>query len=95
MFTKSFWMQATERAGKSAGQALLGAVLLSDTGFVNAFDLNYKLALGVALGGALLSYVTSVVSANIGQENDPSVVAKASGREWGLMSRPEDTDPHA
>lgn len=75
MFTKSFWKLATERAVKTAGQAVIGALLLSDTGPVNAFSLDYELAAGVALGGALLSYLTSLVSANVGgSKDDPSVV---------------------
>lgn len=74
LYNKTFWVKATERAVKSAAQAIVGALALSDTGFVNAFSLDYKLAAGVAVGGAVLSYLTSLLTAGVGESNDPSVV---------------------
>lgn len=72
--TAHFWKQATERAVKTAVQAVIGALVLSDTGPVNAFELDYQLAGGVFLGGAFLSYLTSLASAPVGEKNDPSAV---------------------
>ncbi|WP_026923285.1 holin [Glycomyces arizonensis] len=72
MFTKRFWKKATERAGKSAAQAVIGAVALD--GVVNAFTLDWKLAAGVALGGALLSYLTSMATAGVGEKDSPDLV---------------------
>jgi hypothetical protein len=72
MFTKRFWKKATERAGKSAAQAVIGAVALDTV--VNAFTLDWKLAAGVFLGGAFLSYLTSVASSGVGEEGTPDLV---------------------
>lgn len=72
--TKAFWMKATERAVKTAVQAVIGALALSETGPVNAFELDFKLAAGVALGGAVLSYLTSLATSGVGEPNDPSAV---------------------
>lgn len=71
MFETSFWKQAAERAAKSAAQALLGMWALD--GF-NALNADYKLALGVGSGAALLSLLTSVVSLPFGEPGSPSAV---------------------
>lgn len=72
MFSKRFWMKATERAGKTAAQFTIGAVALD--GAVNAFTLDWKLAAGVFLGGAFLSYLTSVATSGVGEPGTPDLV---------------------
>lgn len=72
MFTRRFWAQAAERAAKSAAQALLGLWAL-DAGF-NALDADYLMAGGVAAGAAILSVLTSVVTAGVGAPDSPSAV---------------------
>ncbi len=71
MFTAKFWKAAAERAAKSAAQALLGLWALD--GF-NVLHADYKLAGGVAAGAAVLSVLTSVVSAAGGEPDSPSLV---------------------
>jgi hypothetical protein len=71
MFAARFWKRTVERAVKSAAQALIGMWTLDGTGVLSA---DYKLAAGVALGAAVLSILTSIVSSGIGQSDDPSVV---------------------
>jgi hypothetical protein len=75
MFRKTFWRETAERAAKSAAQALLGLWVL-DGGF-NALNADWKLALGIAAGAALLSALTSLVSAPFGKDNSPSLVETA------------------
>ena len=78
MFTIKFWKLATERAVKSGAQAVLLALGASDAGQVNALTFDWKLGLGFAAGGALLSYLTSIVSAPIsGDPASPSLVKEA------------------
>jgi hypothetical protein len=72
MFTVTFWKQTTERAIKSAAQALLGLWVGAQA--FNAWDADWKKASGVALGGALLSMLTSLASASVGRSNSPSLV---------------------
>jgi len=72
MISKRFWMKATERAGKSAAQAVIGAVVLD--GALNVFTLDWQLALGVGAGGALLSYLTSVATSGVGETGTPDLV---------------------
>lgn len=69
---KTFWADATERAVKTAAQAELLAVGASQ-GF-NVFTLDWKTALGAFFGGALLSYLTSLSSAGVGNSNSASLV---------------------
>ncbi|MEU8264493.1 holin [Micromonospora sp. NPDC048999] len=71
MFTSKFWKAAVERAVKSGAQALLGLWALD--GF-NVVDADFRLAAGVAAGAAVLSVLTSVVSAGAGQPDSPSLV---------------------
>lgn len=75
MFTANFWKQAAERAAKSAAQALLGMWAL-DGGF-NIVDADWPMAAGFALGAAVLSLLTSMLTSGMGQPNDPSAVTKA------------------
>lgn len=72
MFTTKFWKAAAERAAKSAAQALLGLWALD--GF-NVLTADFPLAGGVAAGAAVLSVLTSVVSAAGGEPDSPSLVA--------------------
>ena len=72
MFTVKFWKEATERALKTFAQFIL---VLGTANTFNVFTVDWKTNLGLALGGALLSYATSIVSANIGpKKDDPSLV---------------------
>ncbi|MBX6355797.1 MAG: holin [Micromonosporaceae bacterium] len=78
MFTVTFWKQAAERAIKSAAQALLGLWVGAQA--FNAWDADWKKAAGVALGGAILSVLTSLASASVGKGNSPSLVQTDSGK---------------
>ncbi len=72
MWTRSFWRQVGERCIKSAAQALVGMWALD--GF-NTLDADWKLAFGVATGAAVLSLLTSLITAGIGEPDSPSAVA--------------------
>jgi hypothetical protein len=72
MFTRTFWKQAAERAAKSAAQALVG-LWVGDQAF-NAWDLDWKKALGVVVGAVALSVLSSLATSGFGQTNSPSAV---------------------
>lgn len=73
MFTKRFWLEASERAIKTLAQSFL-SLTAADTVF-NVFTSDWQTVVGVSLGAALLSYATSIVSSNIGPRKDsPSLV---------------------
>lgn len=59
MWTMTFWRDAVERAIKSAAQA---ALLYLGGDVINAWSLDVKSLAGVALGGAVLSLLTSLGS---------------------------------
>ena len=71
MFTKKFWVDATERALKTFAQFI---VVLGAAGSLNVFTTDWEKTLGVAIGGAVLSYATSIVSAGIGNKGSASLV---------------------
>lgn len=70
-----FWIATAERAVKTAAQTVLTGLALSDTGPVNGFELDWKLGLGFAAGGAAFSVLTSLASAPVGADQDsPSLI---------------------
>lgn len=76
MWTLDFWREAAERAIKSAAQAPLVAWGVGELAAPDAFTLDWRLGLGVAAGGALVSVLTSLVSARVGDRRSPSLIAR-------------------
>lgn len=74
LVTGSFWRQAAERAAKTAAQTLV-VVWGGLDGLLDVFAIDWSSGIGVAVGGALLSLVTSVASAPVGDNGSPSLVA--------------------
>jgi hypothetical protein len=73
VFRRAFLVPAAERALKSAAQAVLG-LILGDLGF-DVWQADWKKALGVAAGAAVLSLLTSIISYQAGPTGSPSLVA--------------------
>lgn len=73
MFSTSFWKGALERAFKSAAQALILVWPIAD-GLLNLWQVDPVESLGVALGAAVLSLLTSVASLAAGPPESPSLV---------------------
>jgi hypothetical protein len=71
MFNKVFWLEATERAVKTLAQFV---IVLGSAGALNVFTVDWQTNIGLALGGSLLSYATSIVSAGINKNDTPSLV---------------------
>lgn len=71
MLTRVFWLAAVERAVKTAAQTAL-VTLGADR--VDAFDADWRLVAGMALGGAVLSVLSSLASTQVGDPDDPSAL---------------------
>jgi hypothetical protein len=71
VFTRKFVTEAAERAVKSAAQA---ALLVLGADQLNVINVAWSEVAGFSAGGAVLSVLTSIVSANIGPADSPSVV---------------------
>lgn len=76
MLTSTFWLGATDRAVKSFAQALL--LLWGASAGFNVLDIEPGAAFGVAGGAALLSVLTSIVSAPVGDKGSPSLIPGGS-----------------
>lgn len=76
MLTASFWTGAGDRAIKSFAQALL-LLWGADAGF-NVLSIDIGPALGVAASAAVLSLLTSLVSAPVGDKGSSSFLPGAS-----------------
>lgn len=74
IWTVNFWKATLERVVKTIAQALV--VILG--GGVGLLDIDWGLALLGVLGMALMSLLTSIISAGIGPTGSPSLVADAS-----------------
>jgi hypothetical protein len=72
MYTLKFWKLATERAVKTAAQAV--ALAIGTTAAFDAIHADWGYLGSMALGGAVLSYLTSVITSGAGPDNDPSAV---------------------
>ncbi len=73
MRTPTFWLDALERAAKSAAQAPLVLWAVGD-GLLDVVTVDWPLAGGVAAGGFALSLLTSIASARVGDDESPSLV---------------------
>lgn len=71
IWTKTFWMDATERAIKTLAQVILA---LGAAGALNAFQVDWVTVIGIGIGAALLSYASSIVSAEIRKTDTASLV---------------------
>jgi hypothetical protein len=74
IFTPRFWVETAERAIKTAAQSAMLAFGASDAFGVDLFALAIGPIFGFAMGGALLSVLTSIASAQIGDRASASMV---------------------
>lgn len=72
IWTTRFWKQTLERSIKSAAQFVIGGLALGEG--LNAFDVDWMLGGGFAITGAVLSILTSLASAPVGNPATPSLV---------------------
>lgn len=72
MNNPAFWTGALDRAIKSFAQALL-LLWGADEG-LNLLEIQFTQSLGVAAGAAVLSVLTSIVSAPIGERQTTSML---------------------
>lgn len=73
MLTASYWTGVTDRCVKSFAQALL-LLWGADAGF-NVLQVNWAIALGLAGGAAMLSLLTSIASAPVGDKGTTSFLS--------------------
>jgi hypothetical protein len=71
MMTKRFVTEALERAVKTAAQS---ALLLLGADQISAFDVDYGQMAGFALGGFILSLLTSIASKPLGPDDGSASV---------------------
>lgn len=75
MLTAAFWTGLTDRAVKSFAQAL---ILLWGADGLNILQIDWPAALGLGGGAALLSVLTSIVSAPAGDKGSSSFLPGAN-----------------
>ena len=71
VYTAQFWKDATERAIKTFAQFVI--VLFTADAF-DLFSLDWQQTGGAALAALVVSYATSIVSAQIGDKGTASLV---------------------
>ena len=74
MYTKKFWKSAAERAAKTAAQVAILTLAVGDNIGFDVIDTNWGDVASMSVGGAILSLLTSVVSAPVGPKETPSLV---------------------
>ena len=76
MLTAAFWLGAADRAVKSAAQTLL--LLWTSDQLFDVLKVDVPAACGVAAGAAVLSVLTSIVSAPAGDPGTTSLIPGGS-----------------
>ena len=71
MTDRFFWIDTAERAVKTAAQSALLAIGADQ---LNALAADWQTVAGFALGGGVLSILTSLASLKVGPEDSPRVV---------------------
>jgi hypothetical protein len=76
--SKDFWLEAVDRAVRTAAQAallVLGAgQATADNAAVNAWLTDWSTVAGFGAGGAVVSVLSSLVTAGIGPKDTPQVL---------------------
>lgn len=75
LFTKTFWLDAVERAAKTAAQFAIGGLGLGE--ITNAWTIDWQLGVGFAVTGAVLSLLTSVASIGMATPGTASMAPQA------------------
>ena len=70
MYTVTFWKDALERAAKTAAQVVVGFFVAG----ISLFDVDWGNAWSVAAAAAVLSLLTSFVSAPVSEKGTASLV---------------------
>lgn len=71
MMTKRYWEKVLERAVKTAAQS---GLLYIGADQLNALEANWVGIAGFMLGGAFLSFLTSLATTPFGEKEDPGLV---------------------
>lgn len=69
--SKAFWVSSTERAVKTFAEFFLA---LGAANTFNVLTIDWSQVIGIGLGGMLLSYAFSIVSASVAPKGTPSLV---------------------
>lgn len=72
-FGRAFWRAALDRAIKTAAQVPLTTWVAGDV-VMDVFQMDWSKVAGLALGGFLVSILTSISSAPIGPVDSPSTI---------------------
>lgn len=80
MFSTTWLKDAAERAVKTFAQALLA--MISADSFLNILDFNWGDMFGVSATATVVSVLTSIVSAGLGDKGTASAVKLDSGTSY-------------
>ncbi|MBV7302942.1 holin [Corynebacterium sp. TAE3-ERU2] len=78
MFTKVFWMDATERAIKTFAQALIATLAVGTP----ILELDWGQAVGIAATATVVSLLTSIASTGTGQDGTASLVSATGSYDY-------------
>jgi hypothetical protein len=73
MWTKNFWQQTGERAVKTLAQSALAVLAVDGLGVL---DVDWAAVGSVAALASVVSVLTSIATAGIGEPNDPSAIRR-------------------
>lgn len=71
LLSKTFWARSTERAVKTLAEFVIA---LGAANGLNILNLDWSTVIGLGIGGAVLSYAASIISAPFATKGTPSLV---------------------
>lgn len=81
MYDKRFWIAASERAAKTLAQALIAMFV----GGMTILTIDWQQALAVSVTAALVSILTSLISAPLGSNPGPSLADETIEPEAAVL----------
>lgn len=81
MYDKRFWLAASERAAKTLAQALIAMFV----GGMTILTIDWQQALAVSVTAALVSLLTSLISAPLGSNPGPSLADETIEPEAAVL----------
>lgn len=77
LVSKEFWVSSTERAVKTLAEFVIA---LGAANGLNILNLDWSTVIGLGIGGAVLSYAASIISATVAPKGTPSLVREGDAQ---------------
>lgn len=75
MWSKKFWLDVTERAGRTFAQSLLATITVGQA----IYDVDWQAGLGIAATATVVSVLASMSASRIGDRSTAAIMPEGQG----------------